>query len=114
MMRLPALRRDLPARYRSDVELRLLCEAYEDAHEALDLRRRSVDRMTTEITEYTHLIGDLETDIRRRVLVSKEQRQDPADESSPWTATRRATRRIVRQIRRFAGADGEREDGRTG
>jgi hypothetical protein len=102
MMRLPALRRDLQARYRSDAELRLLCDAYEDAHEALDLRRRSVDRMTTEMSEYARLLGDLEADIRRRVIVSGEERQEPVA-SSPWAATRRAMRGVVGRIRKLAG-----------
>jgi hypothetical protein len=104
MMRLPALRRDLQARYRSDAELRLLCDAYEDAHEALDIRRRSVVRMTTEISEYARLLGDLEADIRRRVAVSEGKQQECGEDTSPWAATRRATRRIVRRIRKLVGS----------
>jgi hypothetical protein len=105
MMRLPSLRRDLQARYRSDAELRLLCDAYEDAHEALEHRQRSVARMTAEISEYAHLIGDLEADIRRRLMRSKRDPQTSEERPGDWASPGVAARRLIRRIQRLVGDD---------
>jgi hypothetical protein len=68
MLRCPEVRRQLEARYDADADLRALCAVYEDAHEALSERQLATARIAAEISDYAHVIGDLETEIRQRVL----------------------------------------------
>jgi hypothetical protein len=105
MIRLPTLRRDLKLGYRSDAELRRLCEDYEDAQQALDLRQRSMAKATAESSEYALLISDLEADIRRHL--SNPSAPPAIEEPTTW---RTGARRLLGWIRRLTGA----ERGRNG
>jgi hypothetical protein len=106
MIRLPSLRRELHLRYPSDAELRALCEHYEDAHQALDIRQRSLARMTVEISEYVQLLGNLEAHIRERVQ-PKGEPQRTCKRPRTWAT---AARRLLRRVRRLAVEDIGRSD----
>ena len=65
MMRWPDVRHRLNECYAHDADLRALCDAYEDAHEALEKRRRSAAEAAAEISDYTQVIAELEGEIDR-------------------------------------------------
>ena len=71
MLQWPRSRRQLESQYDSDADLRSLCAAYEEAHAALEVRRRRAMDTAAEMSDYDLLIGELESDIRLRLPIDK-------------------------------------------
>jgi hypothetical protein len=92
MLRWPRSRQHLEAHYDTDSELRSLCAAYEEAHGALDARRRRVAETAAEMSDYDRVIRELETDILGRLKPDTPLNGDPFP--GPWSSLLRRVRQV--------------------
>lgn len=91
MLRWPAARKKLQAGVQSDPDFKSLCAAYEEAHEALETRRRRAKDVAAEMSDYERLIGELETDIQARIDWHRgESNEKPGRWQAIWHTLRTA------------------------
>jgi hypothetical protein len=64
MLRFPTSRQALESRYQADAEFRSLCADYEDAHTALKAREQASSTITRELSDYRHLVVEIEADVQ--------------------------------------------------